>query len=356
MPSAVRAGTLRSDQISDDDEAGVPSQLCVLGAGSWGTALAIALSSRFESVYLWSHRPEHAAALASTRENRRYLPGFSIPSNVTIASELAECLRTAEVVLTVVPSAFLRTTMDEVREYLPAGAKLVSATKGVEEQTLFRMSQVVRSQLLPDQERPIAVLSGPTFAKEIASGEPAAVVIACEDLAHAEQIQRSFATPRLRFYTTPDVVGVEIGAALKNVIAIGAGICKGLGLGSNSVAALVTRGLAEITRLAVTLGGKAQTLSGLAGLGDLVLTATGDLSRNRSVGVQLGNGEPLPLILSRMSMVAEGIGTCAAAHQLGIRHQVDLPIINKMHEILYRGKDPRAAIRELMERPLRTEM
>ena len=202
---------------------------------------------------------------------------------------------------------------------------------------------------------PIAVLSGPTFASEIAAGEPAAVVIACEQLELAEAIQRVFATPCLRFYASTDVAGVEIGAALKNVIAIGAGICSGLGLGSNSVAALVTRGLAEITRLALALGGKPRTLSGLAGLGDLVLTATGNLSRNRSVGVQLGQGHKLPAILAKMTMVAEGVSTCQAAHQLGVRHRVDLPIINKMHEVLYQDKDPRRAIRELMERPLTSE-
>jgi glycerol-3-phosphate dehydrogenase (NAD(P)+) len=201
----------------------------------------------------------------------------------------------------------------------------------------------------------IAVLSGPTFAKEIAAGEPAAVVIASENLDLAEEMQRAFATSSLRFYTSSDVAGVEIGAALKNVIAIGAGVCRGLGLGSNSVAALVTRGLAEITRLAVAMGGKQRTLSGLAGLGDLVLTATGDLSRNRFVGIQLGEGRPLREILGGMSMIAEGVETCRAAYYLGQREKVDLPIVSKMYEVLYAAKDPRQAIRELMERPLTTE-
>jgi glycerol-3-phosphate dehydrogenase (NAD(P)+) len=202
---------------------------------------------------------------------------------------------------------------------------------------------------------PIAVLSGPTFAKEIAAGEPAAVVIACEDAAACEEIQHAFSTSKLRFYASTDVIGTELGAALKNVIAIGAGICQGLGLGSNSIAALVTRGLAEITRLAVAMGGKPRTLSGLAGLGDLVLTATGDLSRNRFVGVQLGRGYSLKETLQQMTMIAEGVGTCKAAYQLGLAKQVDLPIINKMQEVLYENKDPRQALRELMERPLTTE-
>jgi len=211
----------------------------------------------------------------------------------------------------------------------------------------------VVGQVLVDSS--IAVLSGPTFAKEIAAGEPAAVVIASEEIDLAEKMQRAFATPALRFYTSRDVAGVEVGAAMKNVIALGAGICRGLGLGSNSIAALVTRGLAESTRLAVAMGGDPRTLSGLAGLGDLVLTATGDLSRNRSVGVELGRGRKLDDILAETTMIAEGVATCRAARQLGIRHQLDLPIVAKMYEVLYQGKDARAAIRELMERPLTSE-
>jgi glycerol-3-phosphate dehydrogenase (NAD(P)+) len=216
------------------------------------------------------------------------------------------------------------------------------------------MSQVM-SEVLPCSSSSIAVLSGPTFAREVAAGEPAAVVIACEDTSAAEEIQHAFSTPSLRLYVSGDVIGVELGAALKNVIAIGAGICRGLGLGSNSIAALITRGLAEITRLAVAMGGTPRTLSGLAGLGDLVLTATGDLSRNRFVGTQLGEGRKLDDILAGMSMVAEGVATCRAAHQLGIEKSVDLPIINKMHEVLYESRDPRQALRELMERPLTSE-
>jgi glycerol-3-phosphate dehydrogenase (NAD(P)+) len=217
------------------------------------------------------------------------------------------------------------------------------------------MSQVAAESLRRPADSRIAVLSGPTFAAEIAAGEPAAVVIASNDPALAEQIQKAFATPTLRFYASRDVVGVEVGAALKNVIAIGAGICHGLGLGSNSVAALVTRGLAEITRLALAMDASPSTLSGLTGLGDLVLTATGNLSRNRSVGVRLGQGLKLPAILAATTMVAEGVSTCRAAHLLGRKHGVDLPIIQRMYEVLYEEKDPRAAIKELMERPLTNE-
>ena len=215
------------------------------------------------------------------------------------------------------------------------------------------MSEVIFATL--PSPHPVGVLSGPTFAREIAAGEPAAIVIAAEEKSVADTIQKALSTSTLRFYTSQDVVGVEIGAALKNVIALGAGICTGLGLGSNSVAALITRGLAEITRLAVVLGGKERTLSGLAGLGDIVLTATGNLSRNRAVGVQLGEGRKLLDILGQTTMVAEGVSTCRAAFQLGLRHQVELPIIRKMHEVLYQGKDPRLAIRELMDRPLTSE-
>lgn len=341
-------------QIGEDRSA-PPRKLCVLGAGSWGTALSIALSNRFETVSLWAHDAENASAMNVTRENGRYLPGILIPPNVQVGSVGEICLQNADFVISVVPSSFLRTTLGTLRPHLPSTAIFVSATKGIEEVSLLRMSEVAQEALGWSGNKPIAVISGPTFAREVAEGQPAAVIVACEDLSFAEEVQRAFATPTLRFYATTDVTGVETGAALKNVIAIGAGICKGLGLGSNSVAALITRGLAEIMRLAVRLGGSAHTLSGLAGLGDLVLTATGDLSRNRSVGIRLGQGERLETILASMSMVAEGVGTCAAAFELGRRLHLELPIIGKMHEILFHGKEPRDAIRELMERPLKLE-
>lgn len=330
-------------------------QLAVLGAGSWGTALAIALAERFSEIKLWARDPACAAAMHEKRENARYLPGFRLPPNVSVSSDIGWSVAQAGVVLVAVPSAYLREIVESARPHLVRSAPLVSATKGIEEDSLCRMSEVMVEILGTSTEANVAVLSGPTFAKEIAAGEPAAVVIASESTALAEQIQRAFSTAALRLYTSTDVSGVELGAALKNVIAIGAGVCRGLGLGSNSVAALVTRGLAEIMRLAGVLGGHPRTLSGLAGLGDLVLTATGDLSRNRFVGVQLGQGQLLEQILARMTMVAEGVGTCRAAYRLGLKHDVDLPIVNKMYEILYEEKDPRQAIRELMERPLTSE-
>ena len=328
------------------------NRLAILGAGSWGTALAIVLASRFKTVGVWARDPERALEIEKLRENRRYLPGFRIPEQVSISNDLTKTTADAGTIITVVPSAYLRAVLEVAKTSICPGTALVSATKGFEDVTLCRMSQVIR-QALP--ESPVAVLSGPTFAKEIAAGEPAAVVIASEQIELAEQVQQTFATPTLRFYTSRDVTGVEVGAAMKNVIAVGAGICRGLGLGSNSVAALVTRGLAECTRLAAAMGGDPRTLSGLAGLGDLVLTATGDLSRNRAVGMALGRGQKLEEILAETTMIAEGVATCRAARELGLRHRIDLPIIDKMYEVLYQGKDPRAAIRELMERRLTSE-
>lgn len=328
-------------------------QLAVLGAGSWGTALVIALSARFASIRIWTREADRAAEISQVRENRRYLPGFILPDNAHVSSDLAFTLTDADVVLCAVPSSHLRNVLITAKEFFPREPVIVSATKGIEERTLNRMSQVIAGTVAGP--RAVAVLSGPTFAKEIAAGEPAALAVAAQDIGAARHIQHAFATPALRLYASNDVVGVEVGAALKNIIAIGAGICRGLGLGSNSVAALITRGLAEITRLALKLGGDPRTLSGLAGLGDLVLTATGDLSRNRYVGIQLGQGRKLTEILAGMTMVAEGVSTCRAAHQLGLNENVDLPIINQMYAVLYEAKDPRHAIRDLMDRPLTKE-
>ncbi|HJU11981.1 MAG TPA: NAD(P)H-dependent glycerol-3-phosphate dehydrogenase [Candidatus Binataceae bacterium] len=330
-------------------------QLAVLGAGSWGTALAIALAPRFASIRIWTRDAGRATEISSVRENHRYLPGFSLPDGAQVSSDLAFVLADADIVLCAVPSSHLRHVLTAANKFFLRNPIVVSATKGIEEQSLSRMSQVVAEALDSVRSTPIAVLSGPTFAKEIAAGEPAAVVVAAQDIEIARQIQHAFATPALRLYASTDVVGVEIGAALKNIVAIGSGICRGLGLGSNSVAALITRGLAEITRLALKLGGDPRTLSGLAGLGDLVLTSTGDLSRNRYVGIQLGQGRNLTEILAGMTMIAEGVSSCRAAYQLGMNENVNLPIINQMYSVLYEGKDPRYAIRDLMERPLTNE-
>lgn len=328
-------------------------RLAIIGAGSWGTALSIVLAPRFERIRLWAHDPGLAGSLRQTRENRVYLPGFSLPPNVEPVEDLGEAAEGAGCILLVVPSQHLRRVFRALVPALDEAQPLVSATKGIETGTLKRMSEVLEEEA-PWKPR-VAVLSGPTFAREIAQGDPAAVVISSEDTALASAIQQAFSGPTLRLYTNPDPPGVEIGAALKNVIAIGAGIVHGLGLGSNTLAALVTRGLAEISRLAVSMGGQPRTLAGLAGLGDLVLTCTGELSRNRRVGVELARGRSLEEILASTKMVAEGVETTVAARDLARRQGVEMPITGQMYAVLRERKPPREALRDLMERSLKSE-
>lgn len=327
-------------------------KLAILGAGSWGTALAIALALRFEDVRLWVYEKDLAGRLRQTRENNVFLPGFKLPENVCVTVDFSE-LSGAGIVLGVMPSRYARRLYSEAARYFDPEMIFVSATKGLEQKTLLRTSQVM-AEVLPFPAK-IAVLSGPTFAREIAGGEPAAVVISSDDQKVAATVQAAFSGPSFRLYTNSDMIGVEIGAALKNVIAIGAGVCQGLGLGSNTQAALITRGLAEISRLAVAMGGQQKTLAGLAGLGDLVLTCSGELSRNRRVGIELAKGRQLKDIVGSMAMIAEGVETCGAAAALGTKFGVDLPIINQMHMVLYGQKSPREALRELMERSLKSE-
>ncbi|HWZ33038.1 MAG TPA: NAD(P)H-dependent glycerol-3-phosphate dehydrogenase [Bryobacteraceae bacterium] len=324
-------------------------RLAIIGGGSWGTALAIVLAPRFERVHLWVYEVDLAERMRRTRENDVYLRGCALPENVDISTELGA----AEIVLGVMPSRHARRLYTNALPHYDPSTIFVSATKGLEQGTLLRMSQVL-GEVAPFKPR-IAVLSGPTFALEVARGEPAAVVIASGDLAVAEQVQAAFSGPTFRLYTNSDTIGVEIGAALKNVIAIGAGVCQGLGLGNNTLAALITRGLAEITRLAVAMGGQPKTLAGLAGLGDLVLTCSGDLSRNRKVGIELAKGRSLTEIVGSMPMIAEGVETCDAAVALGAKFGVDLPIIQQMHSVLHNAKSPREALRDLMERSLKGE-
>ncbi|HXA64777.1 MAG TPA: NAD(P)H-dependent glycerol-3-phosphate dehydrogenase [Bryobacteraceae bacterium] len=326
-----------------------------MGAGGWGTALSIVLASRFERIRLWAYETDLVSRLAATRVNDVFLSGFHLPPNVQPTSDLAFALDGAEIVLGVMPSRFARVLYTAMLPHLNSGMRFVSATKGLENGTLLRMSEVAHQVISVQFQPRIAVLSGPTFAKEVARGEPTAVVISSEDQALAASIQREFSGPTFRLYTNDDPAGVEIGAALKNTIAIGAGICQGLGLGNNSIAALITRGLAEITRLAVAIGGQPRTLSGLAGLGDLVLTCTGELSRNRSVGIQLAKGQKLAEIVSAMTMIAEGIETTSAAVDLARKFNVDMPITEQMGSILRDGRAPRDAIRELMDRTLKNE-
>ena len=337
---------------SNSDRTGV---LAIIGAGSWGTALSIALAPRFERINLWVHEASLADDMRRSHENAIFLPGFHLPGNVHPTSDLEESLDGPIYVLGVMPSHHARRVYGHMLEYLNPYMRFVSATQGIENGTLSRMSQVVREVVSRRFEPHVAVLSGPTFAKEIARGEPAAVVIASEEAALAAEIQAAFSGPAFRLYTNNDPIGVELGAALKNVIAIAAGVCHGLHLGSNTMAALITRGLAEISRLTIALGGQSRTLAGLAGLGDLVLTCTGDLSRNRRVGLELAAGHTLADILDSTAMVAEGVETTKAALDLAHRESIEMPIIEQMHAILYQGKPPRDALRDLMERSLKPE-
>ncbi len=328
-------------------------KLAVIGGGSWGTALACVLAPRFSELTLWVNEPDLALRIQTTRINDIFLPGTALPAHIAVDNSLEAALTEAEIVLSVMPSHVTRDVYTRMLPWLTPEMRLVSATKGLEAGTLLRMSQVIQSVI--GHQSPIAVLSGPTFAKEVAAGSPTAVVVAADDVALAAEIQTRFSGPAFRVYASADPVGVEIGGALKNVIAIGAGISDGMNLGHNAVAALITRGLAELTRLAVALGAASETMSGLAGLGDLVLTCTGDLSRNRQVGLSLAAGLGLSEILGSTPMVAEGVKTTAVALELAARCGVSLPIVREMHAVLSAERTPAEAIRNLMSRSLRSE-
>jgi glycerol-3-phosphate dehydrogenase (NAD(P)+) len=329
------------------------SRIAVLGAGAWGSALAISLARRGgHQISLWCHSPELAEQMRETGRNELFLPGCTLPLDIAITNDIARAIFEAEIILCVTPSEYLRGVFGQIAPVLNPDQIVVSATKGLEEGTLLRMSQVLSSMSVS----PIAVLSGPSFAAEVAAGVPTAVVAASAVSGIAQRIQREFGSPSLRLYTNDDVAGVELGGALKNVIALAAGVVNGLDLGYNSAAALITRGIAEMTRLAVACGGRRQTLAGLSGVGDLVLTCTGSLSRNRSVGTELGKGRALPDILQGMKgKVAEGIHSTSAALGLASRYGVEMPITEQMHAILHEGKSPNEAIRDLMSRPGRDE-
>lgn len=330
-------------------------RLAVIGAGSWGTALAIVLAPRFGEVRLWAFEPDLADRMQRIRENDLYLRGFVIPENVLITNNLTAALEGANLVLGVMPSHLVRPVYGQMLPHLSPGVLIVSATKGLETETLLRPSEII-CEVIGRQFPPrIAVLSGPSFAREVAALNPTAIVISAADESLAQCLQAELSGPSFRLYTSVDPIGVEIGGAIKNVVAIGAGVLEGMGLGHNPMAALITRGLSEMTRLAVALGAQAKTLGGLAGLGDLVLTCTGELSRNRTVGIELARGRKLDEIVTSMRMVAEGIKTTTAARELARRCSVEMPITEQMYQMLHDGLDPREAIRRLMERSLRGE-
>jgi glycerol-3-phosphate dehydrogenase (NAD(P)+) len=325
----------------------------VLGAGSWGTSLAVHLGRIGHDVRLWARDRNLVDEMAERRANAVYLPDVRLPDAVAVTASIEEALRGVELIVSAIPSHGCRAVMRAAAPHVAARATIVSATKGLEGETLLRMSEVIAQELGPG--RAVVVLSGPSFAREVAHELPTAVLAASEDEAAAGLVQAAFRGPYFRLYGSPDVIGVEIGGALKNVIAIAAGVVEGLGLGHNALAALITRGLAEVTRLACAAGGRRETLAGLSGLGDLVLTCTGDLSRNRHVGIELAHGRPLHDILSGMKMIAEGVRTTGAALALGVKYGVELPIATQMSDVLAGRSDVRTALDALMLRRQRAE-
>lgn len=329
--------------------------VAVVGAGAWGTALAHVLAQAGGEVRLWCYEAEVAEDVNTLNENRTYLAGQKIHQGVKATQSLAEALKDAKIVVSVSPSQLVRKVMGEAAPHLSPDAIIVSASKGIETGSMKLMHEVLAEVLSAGLGSRVAVLSGPSFAYEVAAEMPTAVSLAARDHALSAEAQAAFNCHFFRVYTLDDLVGVEIGGALKNVIALAAGIADGLGFGHNSRAALITRGIAEIGRMGVKLGADPMTFLGLSGLGDLVLTCTGELSRNRSVGCRLGKGEKLCDILASMKAVAEGVKTCTAAVELSEKHGVEMPITRKVWEILYENKNPKRAVVELMERPSRRE-
>jgi len=334
------------------------TKIAVIGAGSWGTAIAGVLSGKGLYTVLWGHDREHVRYLEINRENTKYLPGFTFSPSLEISADLEKSVTNAEVVCMVVPSHGYRAVFEKLIPYLQEGTSIVSAVKGIENSSLMTMTQVMRETLgndLKTKDITLSVLSGPSFAKEVAQGLPTLVTIGCDELERAQFLQNVFVSERFRVYAARDMIGLEISAALKNIVAIAAGISDGLGYGLNSRAALITRGLAEMTRMGVAMGADPVTFSGLSGLGDLVLTCTGDLSRNRTVGLKLGEGKKLPEILDEMDMVAEGVKTTKSVHGLVSRMHVEMPILDQVYQILYHEKNCSTAVIDLLTRELKVE-
>ncbi|MCF8085569.1 MAG: NAD(P)-dependent glycerol-3-phosphate dehydrogenase [Desulfohalobiaceae bacterium] len=329
-------------------------KIAVLGAGAWGTTLANLMAEKKYRVVLWGRNPERMQHMRATRENERLLPGVELSSRLELSSELRSTVEEASCIIAAVPCQYLRSVLERVEPFVPSRPSVVCASKGIELTSLKPMSAVV-AEALGDKDPLYAVLSGPSFAEEVSQGHPTAVSLGCENPSLAEELQQVLSTERFRVYTNEDRVGVELGGAIKNVMALATGIADGLGFGQNARAGLITRGLAEMARLGVALGGRRDTFMGLSGIGDLVLTCTGSLSRNRRVGLRLGGGESLEEIMSGMQSVAEGIKTAEALHRLGARLGVELPVTEQVHAILYQEKDPRLAVRELMSRELKPE-
>ncbi len=330
-------------------------KITVIGAGSWGTALAKLLADKGEIVSVWGHRPELIADVNRLQENSLYLPGVKL-GGIEFTVDLAKAVTGCYMLVMVVPSHVFREVFKKITPYLKKGTYILSATKGIENNTLMTMTEVMKDILPIDSGMFLGVLSGPSFAKEVAEGVPTAVTVAATDKKIAQVFQEAFFTELFRVYTSDDVIGLELGGPLKNIVAIAAGICDGLGYGTNTRAALITRGLAEITRIGVKMGANPLTFSGLAGLGDLVLTCTGDLSRNRQVGLMLGNGKRLNDILAEMKMVAEGVKTTRSAWRLAKKNGVDMPILEQIYKVLYEDKSCSEAVKSLLGRDQKEEL
>lgn len=343
------------------------NKIAVIGAGSWGTALAILLGQKYHNVQLWAHRKAHSDDLRNALENVKYLPGIAFPDSINVTDNLKSAVEGAAVVVMVVPSHSYREVFTSLVPFLQRGCRVVSAVKGIENDTLKTMTQIMEEILIhhfksdsdykPSQNNDIefGVLSGPSFAKEVANGVPTAVTIGFKNLEVAKEIQQLFVTDFFRVYASTDIIGLEVSAALKNIIAIATGVCDGLGYGLNTRAALITRGLAEITRLGCALGAEETTFSGLSGVGDLLLTCTGSLSRNRTVGLKLGEGKKLDQIKNEMEMVAEGIKTTRSVYDMAKRMDVDMPILEQVYKIIYEDKKSSTAVIDLLKRELKVE-
>lgn len=330
-------------------------KIAVIGAGAWGTAMAVMLADRGHDVSLWMYERDLAEETSLRRENRVYLPGLILPQSIHVTPDMEIAVRGRTVILSVVPSHTVRSVTAQYASFISDDAIIISASKGIENNTLMLLSDVFRVTLPPGLHNRLCFLSGPSFAREVAQKMPTAVTLACYDYKIGRRVQEVMSMPYFRVYTNSDVIGVQLGGALKNVIAIAAGVTEGLGFGHNTLAALITRGLAEMARLGSAMGADPLTFSGLAGMGDLVLTCTGDLSRNRTIGVRLGKGERLADILAGAKTVAEGVKTTKAARELARKYSVEMPIVEEVYRILYEDKDPRQAVSDLMNRELKEE-
>ncbi len=334
------------------------NKVAVIGAGSWGTAIAGVLSGKGNDTYLWGHRKEHINSLKLDRQNRKYLKNFKFCDNLYPTNDLKISIENSDIICMVVPSHGYRSVFKEVLQFVNCNTSIISAVKGIENDSLMTMTQLMKqekSKVSTNFNIDLAVLSGPSFAREVVDGKPTAVTIGCKNIDKAKYLQKKFVTDIFRVYASKDVLGLEISAAFKNIIAIATGICDGLGYGLNTRAALITRGLAEITRFGLSVNADPNTFSGLSGLGDLVLTCTGDLSRNRAVGLKLGQGKKLKEILIEMDMVAEGVKTTKSGYKLAKSKNVDMPILEQTYKIIYEDKDCSLAVKDLLARELKVE-